>query len=396
MAEFLALTLVVLSGSYLLALGLWALLQPQQVMPFLLGFASSARLHYLEIAIRLVVGMAFIHSARYAFYPAAFSGFGWLLLLTSLPLLLLPWQWHRRFASKAVNGCRRYLGMIGMAAILLGGAILWSVMKSLTTPIGTPLDYLPALSGDYFKLESNAVSRPFHIYVRLPADYYTSARNYPVVYLLDGDSLFPILAANHLFLTYDESLPEAIIVGIAYGAFESKVNKRSYDFSAPAPDASAEQGGAPAFNRFLEQELLPEIAQRYRIDRSRQILFGQSRGGYLVLYSAFTEPDLFWGRIASNPTFEPGEELFFAPPAAATKTDLGLVVTTGSRDWPKLRQAAVRWQQHWQDAAGTPWQLKVITIENGTHAASSTESYRQAMLWLFSRAEPKPLAVTDN
>jgi predicted alpha/beta superfamily hydrolase len=58
------------------------------------------------------------------------------------------------------------------------------------------------------------------------------------VYVLDGDSLFPVLAAQHLFLNIDESLPEALIVGIAYGSFESALNKRGFDFSAPAADAS--------------------------------------------------------------------------------------------------------------------------------------------------------------
>lgn len=387
MIALLALLLVSLTGGYLVALGLVALLRPQQAQSFLLGFASSARLHYLEIVIRMLVGLAFIHSAEYVFSARAFTGFGWLLVLTSLPLLLLPWQWHRHFAAKAVSASRHYLAFIGGAALMLGVAILLAILKNISAPAGAPLSFLPALKGDYFKFDSAEVNRPFHIYVRLPADYDTATTRYPVVYLLDGDSLFPILAANHLFLTYDEDLPEAIIVGIAYGAFDSSVNKRSYDFSAPTADASVEQGGAPAFQRFLELELMPEVARRYRIDSGKQILFGQSRGGYFVLYSAFTQPDLFWGRIASNPTFEPGAAMFFSAPPSATKPDLGLVLTSGARDWPKLRQAALNWQQHWQTEAEAPWQTRVITLDNGTHAASSTESYRQAMLWLFNRSD---------
>ncbi|WP_231728925.1 alpha/beta hydrolase [Alishewanella sp. WH16-1] len=387
MTALLALLLVSLTGGYLVVLGVLALFRPRQAQSFLLGFASSARLHYLEMVIRLLVGLAFIHSAEYVVSTAAFTGFGWLLLLTSLPLLLLPWQWHRRFATQAVNACRRYLVLIGVSALVLGVAILLAVLKNISAPAGAPLSFLPALQGDYFKFDSAEVARPFHIYVRLPADYDSATTRYPVVYLLDGDSLFPILAANHLFLTYDEGLPEAIIVGIAYGAFDSSINKRSYDFSAPTADASAEQGGAPAFQRFLALELMPEVARRYRIDSSKQILFGQSRGGYFVLYSAFTQPDLFWGRIASNPTFEPGAAMFFSAPPSATRSDLGLVVTSGARDWPKLRQAALNWQQHWQTETRAPWQLRVITIDKGTHAASSPESYRQAMLWLFNRTE---------
>ena len=109
-----------------------------------------------------------------------------------------------------------------------------------------PLQYLPALRGDYFKHDSVAVGRAFHIYVAYPEDYAKNPEaRYPVVYLLDGDSLFPIHATYHRFLNYDEGVPRAIVVGIAYGSFDPSVNKRGYDFSAPAADASSEQGGEP-------------------------------------------------------------------------------------------------------------------------------------------------------
>lgn len=249
-----------------------------------------------------------------------------------------------------------------------------------------PLNHLPAISGDYFDIESPSVGRSFHIYVALPEDYEKNDQaRYPVVYLLDGDSLFPILATNHLFLNYDENLPQAIIVGIAYGSFDPSINKRGFDFSAPASDATSEQGGAPGFHHFLKSELIPEVESRYRADSSRRILFGQSRGGYLTLYSAFTDPDLFWGRIASNSSFDPGREMFFSPPAQATRTDLGLVVTSGSRDMTTLRQAALEWFDVWEASENAPWEVKTTTIEGGTHSANSTDSYRFGMLWLFSR-----------
>ena len=251
-----------------------------------------------------------------------------------------------------------------------------------------PLNHLPAISGDYFELDSRTVGRPFHIYVSLPEGYRADKNvRYPVVYVLDGDSLYPILAANHLFLNYDENLPQAIVVGIAYGSFDSAINKRGFDFSAPAPDARSDQGGAPAFQEFLKSELIPTIEKRYLADPSQRVLFGQSRSGYMVLYSAFTDPDLFWGRIASNPTFDPGRERFFSPAQPASRSDLGLVVTSGSRDYPYLRDSALEWFDVWEDADDTPWALKAVTIKGGTHAADSANSYRVAMLWLFNRNE---------
>lgn len=245
------------------------------------------------------------------------------------------------------------------------------------------LQHLPALQGDYFEFQSDVLERPLHIYVRLPHGYDDNSSKYPIVYLLDGDSLFPILASNHLFLTYDDKLPEAIIVGIAYGSFDPAINKRGYDFTPNSPDAKEGQGGAASFHRFLQNELIPDVESRFRADSTRRVLFGQSYGGTMVLYSAFTEPDLFWGRIASNPHFNAGGDLFFSAGEPASRTDLGLVVTSGSNDRPQLRASAFEWLDYVEAQKSLPWTVKVISIEGGTHAANSTDSYREGMNWLF-------------
>jgi predicted alpha/beta superfamily hydrolase len=250
-----------------------------------------------------------------------------------------------------------------------------------------PLDYLPGLRGDYFRLESKKIGRGFHIYVRLPEGYgQEKNKRYPTVYILDGDVLFPILAPTQLLLNYDAGIPDAIVVGIAYGSFDSPINKRGFDFSGPAADARPEQGGAPAFEAFLREELVPTIERRYRADPDRRILFGQSRGGYLVLWSAFTDPDLFWGRIASNPAFSPGKERFVAEPERSTRTDLGLVVTSSERDTPERRARMLEWFDAWTGRQTQSWALNTATIKDGTHSVDCVNSYRLGMLWLFDRA----------
>ena len=247
-----------------------------------------------------------------------------------------------------------------------------------------PLNHLPALAGDYFQFDSRHVGRGFHIYVRLPDGYRPdAAAAWPTVYLTDGDSLFPILAANHLFLTYDDQLPEAIVVGIAYGGFDPSVNRRNIDFQAPGDGVAAEQAGAEAFQRFLKDELIPEVERRYRPDASRRVLFGQSRGGAFVLYSAVTDPDLFWGRIASNPSLTPGMESLLAPAAGFSRDDLGLVVVSGTRDRQDLQAEAAQWLSTWEARDRRPWRLRGMRLPGGTHAANAPDAYRLGMNWLF-------------
>ncbi|WP_269713973.1 alpha/beta hydrolase [Caulobacter sp. NIBR2454] len=247
-----------------------------------------------------------------------------------------------------------------------------------------PFEHLPALRGDYFKIAARELNRDFHVFVRLPEKYEErTAERFPVVYVLDGDSLFPILAANHLFLTFDDGLPEAVIVGLAYGSFDPAKNFRGVDFAATATDG--QPAGAAAFQRFLSDELIPSVEGRFRVDPQRRVLFGQSRGASFVLYSAFTQPDLFWGRIASNPAFEPDRDLFFGTPETARRKDLRLAVVSGTRDRPQFRADATAWFEAWRNRSNLPWSLRTIDFEGGTHAADSTNAYRAGMRWLFER-----------
>lgn len=239
----------------------------------------------------------------------------------------------------------------------------------------TPLDHLPVLKGDYFAIDSRETGHRYHVYIRTPESYAGNAGPYPIVYLLDGDSLFPLLAASQTFSEYDDGIDEAVVVGISYGSFDPPQNNRRHDFTA----------GAEAFGRFLRHELIPATERRVRADPARRILFGQSRGGGFVIHSAFSDPDLFWGRVASNPTLDLLPALQ-RPPAQATRDDLRLLVASGSRDSPQLRQPALKWFEQWGGRQDLPWTLRTETIEGGTHAADAPRVYRLAVNWLLQPA----------
>jgi hypothetical protein len=108
---------------------------------------------------------------------------------------------------------------------LLGGC------ASAPSRAPAPLDHLAALRGDYFPIASRANGRRYHIYVR-PARSYAEApqRTYPTRICSTAIPTFPMLAPQHLFLTYDDKLPEAILVGVAFGSFAPPSNSRGPDF----------------------------------------------------------------------------------------------------------------------------------------------------------------------
>jgi uncharacterized protein YjeT (DUF2065 family) len=125
-----ALLVVGLVGLFLVGLGTAALLKPVLAKSFLSGFVRTAGRHYLEMAIRLAAGIAFLRSAPHMPFPMPFLVFGWVLVLSTLVLSLIPWRWHQRFAQRSVPQAIAYLPVIGLVSLAVGLAILASTFSA--------------------------------------------------------------------------------------------------------------------------------------------------------------------------------------------------------------------------------------------------------------------------
>ena len=119
--------IVVGFGLYLIGLAVVIASKPLLAERFLKSFASSARAHYTEQASRLIVGAAIIILAPSMWYPDLFEGFGWLIIITTVGLLLVPWQWHHKFAKWAIPLTIRHLRLFALGALALGTLILYGV-----------------------------------------------------------------------------------------------------------------------------------------------------------------------------------------------------------------------------------------------------------------------------
>jgi hypothetical protein len=127
MAEHLALAVVGLTGLFLLGLGATALLAPAHARRFLLGFAGTPGKHCLELALRVAIGAAFVLAAPRLPMAGGFTGFGWVLIGTSLALAFVPWRWHNAFAQRNVPQALRFLPLLGVVSVGVGLGVLWAV-----------------------------------------------------------------------------------------------------------------------------------------------------------------------------------------------------------------------------------------------------------------------------
>lgn len=124
----LAVTVVVLTSLWLMTQGIAALIARPRVERFLEAFARSAKAHYLEQVLRLIAGAGLVLAAGTMQFTMLFRVFGWIVIVTSCGLLLIPWTWHRAFARWAVPWALRHLGLYALGSIALGGLMLYAVV----------------------------------------------------------------------------------------------------------------------------------------------------------------------------------------------------------------------------------------------------------------------------
>jgi predicted alpha/beta superfamily hydrolase len=194
--------------------------------------------------------------------------------------------------------------------------------------------------------ESTLISkqgRPYRILISCPEGPEPPG-GLPVIYILDGDAWFGIAVEIARMREY-ETLAPALIVAVGYPShFFFDAGARTFDFTPPNSNTSDPQlegmkvGGAGQFLSFLNETLKPWVRANYKINPSRQALFGHSYGGLFVLYAMFNAPESFDTYLAASPSIWfsekavlKGEGEFEANPA---RGKLRVLVTVGGLELP--------------------------------------------------------------
>ena len=120
--------IVVLVALFFLLLGILAFVRPARIHGFLLGFADSALKHYIELLVRLLVGASLLLVAPESTYASTLSACGWLLIITTALMALMPWRVHHRFTQSAVPKALRFLPLMGLVSLAIGAFLLWAMV----------------------------------------------------------------------------------------------------------------------------------------------------------------------------------------------------------------------------------------------------------------------------
>ena len=123
----LAQIVVMASSLFLIGLASVMFVIPAVTERFILSFASSARAHYTEMFVRLLFGVSLVLLSHTMWQPRLFLVLGYAIVISSIALSVMPWQWHHRLGTRVLPIVVRYtrlyaLGIFAFGALLLYGA----------------------------------------------------------------------------------------------------------------------------------------------------------------------------------------------------------------------------------------------------------------------------------
>ena len=122
-----AAVVVVAFGLSLVAFPGVAFSKPAIAERLLSAFASSARAHYVEQAVRLLIGAALVVRSPTMWQPNMFWLVGWAIVFSSAVLLSVPWRWHRRLAERLLPLLVRHLRLYAVGSFVFGALLLYGV-----------------------------------------------------------------------------------------------------------------------------------------------------------------------------------------------------------------------------------------------------------------------------
>src|SRR5580765_8865873 len=196
---------------------------------------------------------------------------------------------------------RRHRGALVVAIVAgLAAPGISAQSRDATVPHSSQYDLKSSQNGQTYRL---SIAAPFTIDPKAA---------YPVLYVLDGNFFFGSAAYIEAKLTHDGDITPAVVVGIGYPTDNwDEVRRRRYDDLSPWPldpailalaaPGIAKTGGGDTFLRFIEEDVKPFVAARFKVDSSKQTLFGNSLGGLLGLHQMFKNPTAFSSYVLSSP-----------------------------------------------------------------------------------------------
>jgi predicted alpha/beta superfamily hydrolase len=232
------------------------------------------------------------------------------------------------------------------------------------------------------------LNRNRRIWIYLPPDYEQSQKNYPVIYMHDGQNLFDVETSFIAEWEVDETLNDLasrgynvpIVVGVDNGGNHRANEYLPYFFS------NLNAGGeGDEYMEFIVETLKPFIDNEYRTlpDRQNTGIIGSSFGGVISFYGALKHQDVFGKCGPFSPAYWANYDHLFADLAEiGFQHDVRFYQNAGQNEGDQYILAMHQMEES-LNSAGFEHTHSVV-ISGGDHnEATWAGDFENAYLWLF-------------
>ncbi|WP_448563315.1 alpha/beta hydrolase-fold protein [Thalassotalea ganghwensis] len=260
----------------------------------------------------------------------------------------------------------RFISLSTLSILLLTATQAFAIPFEKTSSVSenTADDKELRITKDFGKkvwLESEVLNEQRELLINLPSDYPQKGIQYPVLYVLDGNSHFKNAVLSSELLHESGKMPQVIVVAIANNTGQRM--RDAYD------DRST-------FIRFIEKEVIPYIDSQY-VTSQKNILFGHSAMGMVTMTALATKAMLFDYYIASSSAMDSSEQDLYSQLdkalAQRTLVDKSLYFSVGDklREGQGFVDASINLAQYFSQhpLQGFDWQREHLGQQNHTSVA---------------------------
>jgi hypothetical protein len=122
--SLLAIVVVVASCGGFMVFATLVFVKPAIAERFLRSFASTARAHYIEQALRLLLGIALLAVSPLMWGSTVIRVLGWGIVLSTVGLMVVPWRWHNQLAQHLTPKLVGHMRVFAIAVFAFGAFLL--------------------------------------------------------------------------------------------------------------------------------------------------------------------------------------------------------------------------------------------------------------------------------
>ncbi len=236
--------------------------------------------------------------------------------------------------------------------------------------------------------EMPQLGRNRRIWLYLPPDYETSGKDYPVLYMHDGQNLFDASTSFAGEWEVDETLNELfslgenvpIVIGIDNGG-----EYRTGEYT-PWPHPVYGGGEGVLYTEFIVQTLKPYIDANYRTLPEREFtgIMGSSLGGLVSHYAALEYPEVFSKAGIFSPSYWWSASVWPFTSGAEHPDAMRLYLMCGGSESPGTISNMLNMQDTLFAAGLQAEEVSTKVIPGGQHNENLwRQDFGEAYLWLF-------------